>query len=67
VSSVGWIENPLWLPYSADNGDIQIGRHAIAIDEVGVGSVGTFCAIALLISGGGAPYWCRSKRRSNRF
>jgi uncharacterized protein (DUF2235 family) len=33
VSSVGWIENPLWLPYSADNGDIQIGRHAIAIDE----------------------------------
>jgi uncharacterized protein (DUF2235 family) len=33
VSSVGWIENPLWLPYSADNGDIGIGRHAIAIDE----------------------------------
>jgi uncharacterized protein (DUF2235 family) len=33
VSSVGWIENPLWLPYSADNGDILIGRHAIAIDE----------------------------------
>jgi uncharacterized protein (DUF2235 family) len=33
VSSVGWIENPLKLPYSADNGDIQIGRHAIALDE----------------------------------
>ncbi len=33
VSSVGWIENPLWLPYSADNGDICIGRHAVAIDE----------------------------------
>lgn len=33
VSSVGWIENPLHLPYSADNGDIRIGRHAIAIDE----------------------------------
>jgi uncharacterized protein (DUF2235 family) len=33
VSSVGWIENPVHLPYSADNGDIQIGRHAIAIDE----------------------------------
>jgi uncharacterized protein (DUF2235 family) len=33
VSSVGWIENPLWLPYSADNADICIGRHAIAIDE----------------------------------
>ena len=33
VSSVGWIENPLKLPYSADNPDIEIGRHAIAIDE----------------------------------
>ena len=33
VSSVGWIDNPLHLPYSADNGDIEIGRHAIAIDE----------------------------------
>jgi uncharacterized protein (DUF2235 family) len=33
VSSVGWVENPLHLPYSADNSDIAIGRHAIAIDE----------------------------------
>jgi uncharacterized protein (DUF2235 family) len=33
VSSVGWIENPLRLPYSADNPDIQIGRHAVSIDE----------------------------------
>jgi uncharacterized protein (DUF2235 family) len=33
VSSVGWVENPLKLPYSADNGDIEIGRHAMAIDE----------------------------------
>ena len=33
VSSVGWIENPLKLPYVADNGDIEIGRHAVAIDE----------------------------------
>jgi uncharacterized protein (DUF2235 family) len=33
VSSVGWIENPLHLPYMADNPDIHIGRHAIAIDE----------------------------------
>jgi uncharacterized protein (DUF2235 family) len=33
VSSVGWIENPLRLPYVADNGDIEIGRHAIALDE----------------------------------
>jgi uncharacterized protein (DUF2235 family) len=33
VSSVGWIENPLRLPFTADNPDIEIGRHAIAIDE----------------------------------
>jgi uncharacterized protein (DUF2235 family) len=33
VSSVGWIENPLRLPFSADNPDIEIGRHAVAIDE----------------------------------
>lgn len=33
VSSVGWIENALHLPYTASNSDIAIGRHAIAIDE----------------------------------
>ena len=33
VSSVGWIENPLHLPYTADNPDIHYGRHAVAIDE----------------------------------
>lgn len=33
VSSVGWIDNPLKLPFSADNGEIAIGRHAIALDE----------------------------------
>jgi uncharacterized protein (DUF2235 family) len=33
VTSVGWIENPLRLPYVADNPDIEHGRHAIAIDE----------------------------------
>lgn len=33
VSSIGWIENPLKLPYSASNADIEIGRHAVAIDE----------------------------------
>jgi uncharacterized protein (DUF2235 family) len=33
VSSVGWIENPLRLPFTASNADIAIGRHAIAIDE----------------------------------
>jgi uncharacterized protein (DUF2235 family) len=33
VSSVGWIENPLKLPYIANNPDIKIGRHAVAIDE----------------------------------
>jgi uncharacterized protein (DUF2235 family) len=33
VSAVGWIENPLRLPGTANNPDINIGRHAIAIDE----------------------------------
>ena len=33
VSSIGWYENPLKLPYVADNPSINIGRHAIAIDE----------------------------------
>jgi uncharacterized protein (DUF2235 family) len=33
VSSVGWYENALRLPYAADNPDIEIGRHAISIDE----------------------------------
>jgi uncharacterized protein (DUF2235 family) len=33
VSSIGWYENPLHLPYTADNPDIEIGRHAISIDE----------------------------------
>jgi uncharacterized protein (DUF2235 family) len=33
VSSVGWYENPTHFPYSADNPDIEIGRHAVAIDE----------------------------------
>lgn len=33
VSSIGWIENPLHLPYTADNRDIMYGRHAVAIDE----------------------------------
>ncbi len=33
VCSVGWVENPLRLPYVANNPDIQIGRHAVAIDE----------------------------------
>lgn len=33
VSSVGWVDNPLRLPYTASNPVIQIGRHAVAIDE----------------------------------
>jgi uncharacterized protein (DUF2235 family) len=33
VSSIGWVENPLKLPFIANNPDIAIGRHAIAIDE----------------------------------
>ena len=33
VSSVGWIENPLHLPFTASNPEIGHGRHAVAIDE----------------------------------
>jgi uncharacterized protein (DUF2235 family) len=33
VNSIGWIDNPLKLPYVTNNADIQIGRHAVAIDE----------------------------------
>jgi uncharacterized protein (DUF2235 family) len=33
VSSIGWVENPLKLPYVSNNPDIEIGRHAVAIDE----------------------------------
>ena len=33
VSSVGWVENPLKLPHVTNNPDIEIGRHAVAIDE----------------------------------
>ncbi len=33
VSSVGWVENPLKVPYESSNPDIEIGRHAVSIDE----------------------------------
>ena len=33
VSSIGWIANPLKLPFVTNNPDIQTGRHAISIDE----------------------------------
>jgi uncharacterized protein (DUF2235 family) len=33
VSSVGWLYDPLKLPYTAANPDIEVGRHAISIDE----------------------------------
>ena len=33
VSSVGWVENPLRLPFTASNAAIHIGRHAVSIDE----------------------------------
>lgn len=33
VSSVGWIYDPVKLPYTANNPSIDVGRHAIAIDE----------------------------------
>lgn len=33
VSSVGWIWDPLKLPYTAQNPDMATGRHAVSIDE----------------------------------
>jgi uncharacterized protein (DUF2235 family) len=33
VNSVGWVENPLKLPFTANNPDIRVGRHAVSIDE----------------------------------
>ena len=33
MSSVGWIWNPVRLPYTAQNPDMAHGRHAISIDE----------------------------------
>ncbi len=33
VSSVGWIWDPLKLPYTARNPEIAHGRHAVSIDE----------------------------------
>lgn len=33
ASSVGWVGNPLHLPGEANNPDIEIGRHAVSIDE----------------------------------
>jgi uncharacterized protein (DUF2235 family) len=33
VSSVGWVENPLKVPFETSNPDIEIGRHAVSIDE----------------------------------
>jgi uncharacterized protein (DUF2235 family) len=33
VSSVGWVENPLHLPDTANNPSIAYGRHAVALDE----------------------------------
>jgi uncharacterized protein (DUF2235 family) len=33
VSSVGWFAHPTRLPYTANNADVGIARHAVAIDE----------------------------------
>lgn len=33
VSSVGWFENPVHLPNTANNPSVQASRHAISIDE----------------------------------
>jgi len=33
VSSVGWFAHPTSLPYTANNPDVAISRHAVSIDE----------------------------------
>lgn len=33
VSSVGWVWDPIKLPYTAQNPDMANGRHAVSIDE----------------------------------
>jgi uncharacterized protein (DUF2235 family) len=33
VKSIGWITNPVDLPYTSTNKDIQFARHAVSIDE----------------------------------
>lgn len=33
VSSVGWIYDPVTLPFTSMNPDIEVGRHAVSIDE----------------------------------
>lgn len=33
VSSVGWVWDPMHIPYTARNPELAIGRHAVAIDE----------------------------------
>lgn len=33
VSSIGWFAHPTRLPYTANNPDVAIARHAVAIDE----------------------------------
>lgn len=33
VSSVGWIWDPLKLPYTGQNPDMLVGRHAVSVDE----------------------------------
>ena len=33
VSSVGWISRPYHAPYTSNNPDIEVARHALAIDE----------------------------------
>lgn len=33
VSSIGWLYDPVTLPFTAMNPDVEVGRHAISIDE----------------------------------
>ncbi|MEJ0042808.1 MAG: DUF2235 domain-containing protein [Rhizomicrobium sp.] len=33
VSSVGWFNDPMKLPYTANSPEVAVGRHAVSIDE----------------------------------
>jgi uncharacterized protein (DUF2235 family) len=59
VSSVGWIDNPLKLPYVTNNPDIETGRHAVSIDECFT-SFGPTGAVG---SSGGRQRWFRKNAR----
>ena len=55
VSSVGWIANPLSLPYTHSLPDVAIVRHAVSIVEVSIARSGDACTVAVRDDGPGLP------------